>query len=233
MLAEQATLPVWIVGVQCHCVFNLAPQLTLARLHGVVQGGVEARLSAAAEQLLAAFEALLGRLLQPLHSSTTAADPASPSTSSSLLGASTPAASCRSPLTKSMAAYIQAGPAASAAPPRPVARQLFEMDTTAGSSSSSSMPTSPGAGFSGPKAQGSLAALLVSFDDSWLEYLDQFVVWKGHDARGLETELIRMAIRLERSMRLKLGRRKADSLEVTSNPDLRVSTGPLGQRWNV
>jgi hypothetical protein len=71
--------------------------------------------------------------------------------------------------------------------------------------------------------QASLASLLVAFDDSWLEYLDQFVVWKGHDARGLEAELMRMAVRLERSMRLKLGRREPDSPEVMANPDLKVS----------
>jgi hypothetical protein len=62
----------------------------------------------------------------------------------------------------------------------------------------------------------------VSFDDSWLEYLDQFVVWKGRDAVGLEQELMRMAVRLERSMRLKLGRRELDSSEVRDNPDLQV-----------
>ena len=64
---------------------------------------------------------------------------------------------------------------------------------------------------------------MLKFDESWLEYLDQFVVWKGHDARGLEAELMRMAVRLERSMRLKLGRREPDSAEVMANPDLKVS----------
>jgi hypothetical protein len=63
----------------------------------------------------------------------------------------------------------------------------------------------------------------VYFDDSWVEYLDQFVVWKGRDAAGLEQELMRMAVRLERSMRSKLGRRELDSPEVRNNPDLQVS----------
>jgi hypothetical protein len=67
-----------------------------------------------------------------------------------------------------------------------------------------------------------LAALLVRFDDFWLEYLDQFVVWKGHDAAALEVELMRMAVRLERSMRLKLGKRELGSPEVAANPDLQV-----------
>jgi hypothetical protein len=67
-----------------------------------------------------------------------------------------------------------------------------------------------------------LASLLVSFDDAWLEYLDQFVVWKGHDARSLEEELLRMAVRLERSVRLKLGRREPDGPEVANNPDLKA-----------
>jgi hypothetical protein len=35
-----------------------------------------------------------------------------------------------------------------------------------------------------------LGKLLVAFDDLWLEYLDQFVVWKGRDAASLEGELI-------------------------------------------
>ena len=92
---------------------------------------------------------------------------------------------------------------------------------------STSRPGSPAgaavdAQAAGQQQQPSLASLLVAFDDSWLEYLDQFVVWKGHDARGLEAELMRMAVWLERSMRLKLGRREPDSPEVMANPDLKV-----------
>jgi hypothetical protein len=46
-------------------------------------------------------------------------------------------------------------------------------------------------GAAGPAAgAGTLGALLVKFDDEWLEYLDQFVVWKGRDAADLERELI-------------------------------------------
>lgn len=43
----------------------------------------------------------------------------------------------------------------------------------------------------GASASPSLAQLLVAFDAAWLEYLDQFVVWKGQDAANLEAELIR------------------------------------------
>ena len=75
-----------------------------------------------------------------------------------------------------------------------------------------------------------LASLLVAFDDSWLEYLDQFVVWKGRDAASLEQELMRMAVRLERSMRLKLGHRELDSPEVRANADLQVTACVWGAR---
>jgi hypothetical protein len=87
---------------------------------------------------------------------------------------------------------------------------------------STSRPGSPAGAAAELQAPASLASLLMDFDDSWLEYLDQFVVWKGHDARGLEAELMRMAVKLERSMRLKLGRREPDSSEVMANPDLKV-----------
>ncbi|WIA29010.1 hypothetical protein OEZ86_011527 [Tetradesmus obliquus] len=193
-------------------------------------GDVEARLSAAAEQLLAAFEALLARLVQPLPS-TAAAHPAS-APSSTQPGGSSPTAvpaagSCPSPLTKSMASYLKASSPA-AATTRSVSRQLFSSSSSGSSSMSTSRPGSPSAvapdaaqAAAGPAAA-SLASLLVAFDESWLEYLDQFVVWKGHDARGLEAELMRMAVRLERSMRLKLGRREPDSAEVMANPDLKA-----------
>uniref|UniRef100_A0A383WBG9 Uncharacterized protein n=1 Tax=Tetradesmus obliquus TaxID=3088 RepID=A0A383WBG9_TETOB len=192
-------------------------------------GDVEARLSAAAEQLLASFESLLARLVQPLPSTAAAAPPASaPSTQP---GCSSPTAvpaagSCPSPLTKSMASYLKAS--SSAATTRSVSRQLFSSSSSGSSSMSTSRPGSPSAvapdaaqAAAGPAAA-SLASLLVAFDESWLEYLDQFVVWKGHDARGLEAELMRMAVRLERSMRLKLGRREPDSAEVMANPDLKA-----------
>jgi hypothetical protein len=201
------------------------------------QGDVEARLSAAAEQLLGAFEALLVRLLQPLPSSAatnpTSATPTQPGCSSPT--AALPAAACPSPLSKSMASYLSANSPAA----RPVARQLFSSSSfgssrsSSGSSMSTSRPSSPDAQAAGQQQQQqqrSLAALLVAFDDSWLEYLDQFVVWKGHDARGLEAELMRMAVRLERSMRLKLGRREPDSPEVMANPDLKVR--PAAAEWS-
>jgi hypothetical protein len=195
-----------------------------------LQGDVEARLSAAAEQLLGAFEALLARLVQPLPSTTavntttSAAAAAQPGCSSPT--AALPAASCPSPLTKSIASYLSGSgsPAASAAA-RPVSRQLFSSSSFGSSSSSNGSSTStsrPGSPAADVQLPASLASLLVEFDDSWLEYLDQFVVWKGHDARGLEAELMRMAVRLERSMRLKLGRREPDSPEVMANPDLKV-----------
>eukprot|EP00898_Chlorokybus_atmophyticus_P002882 jgi/Chlat1/3595/Chrsp234S03602 len=42
--------------------------------------------------------------------------------------------------------------------------------------------------------------LLVAFDEAWVEYLDQFVAWKSHDAASLESELIGMAHVMELSM---------------------------------
>jgi hypothetical protein len=91
----------------------------------------------------------------------------------------------------------------------------------AGASSRSS--SGSGIGNSATAAAASLGQLLVSFDDSWMEYLDQFAVWKGRDAAGLEGELITMAVKLERSMRRKLKGDATDSARVTSNPDLQVS----------
>lgn len=186
--------------------------------------------------MLDAFEALLAQLLQP----TAAAAATSPTHA-----AATPV--CPSPLNASLTRY--AGAATDSKDGKPsVARSLFpspggafaqgsansftgpSTGLSSGPGSSSSQGSSPvsGQGSASPLAQQglpSLAARLVAFDDSWVEYLDQFVVWKGRDAVGLEQELMRMAVRLERSMRLKLGRRELDSPEVRANPDLQVSTG--------
>jgi len=41
-----------------------------------------------------------------------------------------------------------------------------------------------------PAAFVTLGQLLLKFDDEWLEYLDEFVLWKGQDAVSLEGELI-------------------------------------------
>eukprot|EP00775_Hariotina_reticulata_P010274 gene10274-10433_t len=189
-------------------------------------GDVEARLSAAGSRMLAAFEELLARLLQPLPGSLAAAG----------------AASCPSPLTKSMTSYVKAGRAGPRSAPEQqgttAARRLFAagdaaaegQPAAAGSAALATGERDPtvstaagGALGSGAAAGGSsLATLLVNFDDFWLEYLDQFVVWKGHDAAALEVELMRMAVRLERSMRLKLGRRELGSPEVAANPDLQA-----------
>ncbi|GBF92073.1 hypothetical protein Rsub_04420 [Raphidocelis subcapitata] len=67
-----------------------------------------------------------------------------------------------------------------------------------------------------------LGKLLVAFDDQWLEYLDQFVVWKGRDAASLEAELIGVAAKLERSMRRKLAGRDPDTEAARANADLQA-----------
>lgn len=48
-------------------------------------------------------------------------------------------------------------------------------------------------------------ALLAAFDATWLEYLDMFATWKGADASALESDLIRVAVELEKSMVRKCG----------------------------
>lgn len=107
---------------------------------------------------------------------------------------------------------------------RPVARQLFGWAEATPSEVQSLLHNNSSNATSMPSSSSlSLARLLVAFDDSWLEYLDQFVVWKGRDAAALEGQLTQMAMKLERSMRAKLGRREVDSQEVTGNPDLQVS----------
>jgi hypothetical protein len=186
--------------------------------------------------MLDAFEALLAQLLQP----TAAAASTSP-THAAVTSV------CPSPLNASLTRYAGAGTDGADGKPS-VARSLFPCPGGAFAQASANSFTGPSAGLSsGPgsgssqgsspvsrqgsasplahQGQPSLAARLVAFDDSWVEYLDQFVVWKGRDAVGLEQELMRMAVRLERSMRLKLGRRELDSPEVRANPDLQVSTG--------
>jgi len=66
----------------------------------------------------------------------------------------------------------------------------------------------------------SLASLLVAFDDSWLG-VPWTSLWCGKAwMRLLEMELMRMAVPLERSMRVKLGRREVGSPEVAANPNL-------------
>lgn len=66
-------------------------------------------------------------------------------------------------------------------------------------------PGVPGGGDGVASALGTTAALLLRFDEVWLQYLDQFVAWKTEDAASLESELIRMAAQMERSLRRKLG----------------------------
>lgn len=172
-----------------------------------------------------AFEALLRQLLQPTTppTSTAAAACASPSV-------------CPSPLTKSMTDHLKAANQSSSSKPA-TARVLFPAPagcfsqgqgsfsstaSTAGSSRADSVSSQGSSSSAVQQPPATLASLLVAFDDSWLEYLDQFVVWKGRDAQGLEQELMLMAVRLERSMRVKLGRRELDSPEVQANPDLQV-----------
>lgn len=184
-----------------------------------LQGDVEARLSAAAERLLTSFEMLLARLAQPTASQSPAGSEAAVALPGSASGSPPKSASsalpCLSPLTKSMTAYLK--DKSSRAGQGSVARQLFT-EVPAAESNSSLTSAAP----RGSCSQSNLAQLLVAFDECWLEYLDQFVVWKGNDAAALERELIRMAVKLERSMRLKLGRRELGSPEVTGNPDLQV-----------
>lgn len=66
-------------------------------------------------------------------------------------------------------------------------------------------PGAPGGSDGVASALGTTAALLLRFDEVWLQYLDQFVAWKTEDAASLESELIRMAAQMERSLRRKLG----------------------------
>ncbi len=44
----------------------------------------------------------------------------------------------------------------------------------------------------------------MRFDEAWMEFLDIFVAWKTEDAASLETELVRVAVKMERSLRSKL-----------------------------
>ncbi|KAL4439722.1 hypothetical protein ABPG75_002723 [Micractinium tetrahymenae] len=60
------------------------------------------------------------------------------------------------------------------------------------------------AGTAGTGSDGSVAEMLQRFDEAWVTYLEQFVAWKSADAAGLETELIRVAVELERSRLAKM-----------------------------
>lgn len=176
------------------------------------------------------FENLLARLVQPAPISYDASDPTEASNSHAGCSSPVPAGidkKCPSPLSKSMVAYMRERASGGGGAPQVAASQLSVVgeETTSDGADCAMVESgmqSP-ADHSSPSLSIGLAHLLVAFDDSWLEYLDQFVVWKGHDAAALERELTEMAVKLERSMRLKLGRRELESLEVTGNPDLQVN----------
>lgn len=61
----------------------------------------------------------------------------------------------------------------------------------------------------------------MEFDSLWVSYLEQFVAWKSHDAAGLESELIRMAVELETSM-LRKCNGDPQSPRVQQNSDLQA-----------
>lgn len=63
--------------------------------------------------------------------------------------------------------------------------------------------------------------LIIDFDAHWVSYLEQFVAWKSHDAAGLESELIRMAVELEVSM-LRKCHGDTKSPRVQHNSDLQA-----------
>lgn len=75
---------------------------------------------------------------------------------------------------------------------------------------------------------GSIGGCLVRYDEAWLAYLDQFAAWKLEDAAGMETELIRMSVEMEKSMRRKIRGRPNMGERGRSAEDIEVSTSPLG-----
>lgn len=180
-----------------------------------IQGALEARLSAAAQAMLLALEALLSKVLEPVPVDT----------DSTLLRH---ALSCPSPLKKSMKDYRDKMRTQAEAQEQSESLPMDVDSNKTGDRPSTPKPLLPTvkmpAGLRVTTGDGyrTMGEMLVKFDDCWVEYLDQFVVWKGRDAASLEAELIQMAVKLEHSMRQKLGPRP-DSERVRLNADLQVS----------
>lgn len=185
---------------------NVMRQLTISIS---VQGDTEARLSAAAAAMLAAFDGLVEKLLAPLPPAAAAAPAAS-----AAVPAAVPAANaCPSPLTKSAAAYRARQPS---------------LLRRAGSGAGSILGSS---GSGSAAAALKLGQLLVRWDELWLEYLDQFVVWKSADASALVSDLVGMAARLEASMRRKVGREGPAGERVAASDDLQALVAQVGGVW--
>lgn len=170
------------------------------------RGEREEVLADAAGHMLAAFHALLERLLAPPPARRDPAPaPGSPK--------------ARSP--KPQPSQLSEAPAPTAAAPDPSAAPaqapeeaglgLRPASAAAGAvrrgqdlSQGAQKPTSCNAA-AGRVYGGSLGALLRAWDRAWVAYLEQFVAWKCADAASLEAELVRAAAEMESSMLAKLG----------------------------
>ena len=159
-------------------------------------GDVEAHLSGAACSMLAALEALLAKVLEGAAGGSGgsgngsggfafATPPPSPGAAAPASVLSSSPATAFSPLRASAAAW----------------RDVLDGDSASGSGTAngaSADGTAAAAATATAAAAATLGQLLAKFDDEWLEYLDQFVLWKGQDAAGLEAELVGCAMLLLR-----------------------------------
>ena len=135
------------------------------------RGPREVQLAETATRLVASFEVLLVRLAEPIGGGKAAND-AGP-----MIGASEAGAARNlppSPLTSGMTAYREERRLHREGQQQVPQHQTLEI-----------LPSSV-------VAPASVAALLVQFDQDWVQFLDQFVVWKTEDAVSLESELVRL-----------------------------------------
>ena len=141
------------------------------------RGPREVQLAETATRLVASFEVLLVRLAEPIGGGKAAND-AGP-----MIGASEAGAARNlppSPLTSGMTAYREERRLHREGQQQVPQHQTLEI-----------LPSSV-------VAPASVAALLVQFDQDWVQFLDQFVVWKTEDAVSLESELVRVCSRSNR-----------------------------------
>lgn len=174
--------------------------LTHPRVVFNTMGEREARLTAAAKEMVAAFEELLARVLQPPPGLTSSEEGTSPKQSEG------PAGGVDSNAAGGSGRGSRGGSRADAAPSFLASSPTAQGMRSYRASRGGALPLSPGS-----SRYTTIGQQLVSFDEAWLRYLDQFAAWKGEDAASLEAELVHMAVELEKSKLRKCGSQRRGS----------------------
>ncbi|MEW5320512.1 MAG: hypothetical protein WDW38_011580 [Sanguina aurantia] len=173
-------------------------------------GDRESQLAASAAKMIARFESLLQRITHPTAApAPDTAQDLNRSSNSSLLDYL-----AASPVARGVQAYHRARrAAASAGSLDSLTAELAAADGGQGAAASGAAGAATSADLASDAAGSaadmgahirSIGGCLVRFDEAWLHYLDQFAAWKGEDAAGMEAELVRMSVEMEKSMRRKM-----------------------------